>query len=377
MSLKKIVFIITDLDNGGAEKMLYKLIKYSDRNKYDIHVIYLTGKGVTRKDFEELNIKITFLGLKRKIPTIKAIKKTLEVCKEADIIQTWMYHADLWGYIIGKVFLNKKVVFGIRHSNLEKNYNKKTTLLINKVNAHLSRKVDKIVSCSEKGKENHIKCGYKEDKFLVIPNGFELDDFDKNKLIDVGFKDRYGIKNDEKVIVSVGRWNKIKDYHNLIKAIGVLNKQGFKFKCLLVGTGIDKSNEQLMEWIREETVEEKVILLGRSTEVHKILSNSDLYVLHSAGEGFPNTLGEAMSCGVPCVATDVGDCRLMLGGLGTVVERKNFNALAKAMGETLNLSSDESIKEGDMLRKRIEENYDIKKIVQRFYDLYSSLLVEK
>ena len=375
--MRKIVFIITDLDNGGAEKMLYKLIKYTDRELYNIHVIYITGKGIMRKEFDKLGIEITSLNLKRRIPTIKAIKKSIKICKDADIIQAWMYHADLWGYVIGKVFLNKKVVFGIRDSNLNKKYNKKVTLLINKINAYLSKKVDKVISCSYEGKMAHVESGYSEKNIIVIPNGFELDRCDKSKCIDKDFKKKLGVSDEEKVVVSVGRWHKIKDYPNLFRAVKILADKNLKFKCLLVGTGLEESNEELVNLIEKENIKNKVILMGKSNEVPVMLSNSDLYILHSAGEGFSNSLGEAMACSVPCVATDVGDCSYILKGLGTIVESRNPQALAEAIDKKLRMSSDERKREGSLLRKRVEESYDIKVVVNKYYEVYNDLLVKK
>lgn len=366
----KIVHIITSLGEGGAETMLYKLLKYTDRKLYEVEVITMIDRSVMGDKIEELGIKLYELNMKRGIPTIRALIKAARICKDADIIQAWMYHADLLGFIIGKLIFKKRVFFGIRHSNLERDKNKRTTLFIAKINAFLSRYVDKVVSCSEEATRNHIKYGYEKSKFVTIPNGFEIDRYHKVMDAKEILIKELGFDCDYKIICSVGRWNVLKDYNNLLSAVEILSRNRRYVKCLIAGTDIDYKNKELGHLIQEKNLKETIILLGRRNDIPTIMSASDVFVLSSSGEGFPNVIGESMACEVPCVVTNVGDCASIVGELGLVVERKNPLELASAIEKLLDLNVEQRDLLGKKLRKRVIDMFDINYIVKNFEELY-------
>src|SRR5699024_4460470 len=209
--MKKIVHIITGLGSGGAENMLYKLVKYSDKNKFQHEVISLMDKGIYGEKIEKLDIKVHSLNLTQK-NIFKSFKKSREISKDSDEINTWLYHADLFGIILAKILLRKKLIWNIRHSNLEKSANKSTTLKIIKLNSFLSKYVDIITYNSNKALETHTSFGYKNTHSIVIPNGFELNKF-KFSLDDRRRKrNELNLDLNEKVIITVGRWDIQKDY---------------------------------------------------------------------------------------------------------------------------------------------------------------------
>ena len=186
MKLIKITHIIIGLNLGGAERMLYKLLQNMDKEKYELEVISLQDKGFYGPKIEALGIKVHEIKIKS-IPTIKDIMKIRKLVKNADIVQSWMYHADLLNYLSTR-FLNNKVLWGIRRTNLNKSENKKSTLFIAKINAFLAKRIDLIISCSFAGKKSHISYGYTERNMIVIPNGFEMDKLYYNK--NIGLKIR-------------------------------------------------------------------------------------------------------------------------------------------------------------------------------------------
>jgi len=237
--MKKIVHIITGLGSGGAENMLYKLVKYSDKNKFQHEVISLMDKGIYGEKIEKLDIKVHTLNLTQK-NIFKSFKKSREISKDADVINTWLYHADLFGFILAKMLLRKKLIWNIRHSNLEKNANKSTTLKIIKINSFLSKYVDIVTYNSNKALETHTDFGYKNTHSIVIPNGFELDKFKFNINDRKRKRTQLNLTPNEKVIITVGRWDIQKDYYTLLKLLSELRQITNNFKKLLVGTDLHK-----------------------------------------------------------------------------------------------------------------------------------------
>lgn len=366
----KVTHIIAGLNQGGAEMMLYKVLKYSDRNKYNIQVISMMDHGSLKEKILELGIPVDTLHIKRGEISIIALCKAIKLCKESDILQTWMYHADFLGFLIS-IFLRKKVIWGIHHANLEKGKNKRTTLSIAKINSFFSRWVDCIVSCSYKAEGVHIKYGYDKSKFIVIPNGFEIDRFypitNARNILEKEFPILKG-----KVLFSlVARYDILKDHRNCIKALNIVQKKFSNFILLLCGTDMDKNNKELLSTIYENNLQEKILLLGKREDIPLIMSATDIYISSSSGEAFPNVIGEAMACGTPCVVTDVGDSAYMVGETGKVVERQNSIQLAEAI---LNFLNDNEYKEiSQKCRERIIENFEIKNITRKYNSLWETV----
>lgn len=368
MKKKKIIHIIVGLNNGGAEMMLYKLLKYSDRNLYKHTVISLMDEGVMGEEIKKLDITIETLNIKKGNFSLRGFIKLLKLCKNQDIIQTWMYHSDFLGFIISKI-LRKKIIWGIHHSNLEKDKNKKRTLLIAKINAFLSRWCDEIVSCSKVAKEEHEKYGYVKDKIKVIPNGFELEKFYFIENAKNILQKEFPIIENKLLFSLVARYEILKDHNNCLKAMKIF-KEIFsnEFILLLCGTNINYKNRTLISQIKENELEKNVLLLDRRKDIPVIMSATDIYISSSSGEGFPNVLGEAMACETPCIVTDVGDSSYIVGKTGSVIERGSPEKLSKAIIEFINTNAYK--KNRKSCRKRIEENFDIVKIIKLYEKLY-------
>lgn len=368
----RIVHIITGLGSGGAENMLYKLLKYSDKSKYYHEVISLMDEGVIGKRIRDEGVKIHSLNVS-KANIFKSILYARRICKDFDIINTWLYHADLFGFVIAKLLLKKKLIWNIRHSNLDKNANKSRTLMIVKINSLLSKFVDYITYNSNKAYETHKMNGYINNKYNIIPNGFELDKF---KFISSNRKEtraKLNISNEEKVLITVGRWDIQKDYYTLFKAVNELALKIADFKLLMVGTNLDYSNKELLELVSKYNLMDNILLLGKRDDIPELLSAADIYLSSSLGESFSNAIGEAMACALPCIVTDVGDSRIMVDRFGAVVPPRNYLLMAEKI---INYINDDNLGRSFESRNRIINNYEIKKIVIEFEDkVYKNLLV--
>lgn len=366
----KITHIITGLGNGGAETMLYKLLENIDRNKYEIKVISMMDKGVTGLKIENLGIKIYTMNMKRGVPSFKAIKKAIKLCNNVDIIQSWMYHADLFSFIVSKICKPKKLIWGIRRSNLEWNKNKKSTILISRINSILSKYVDVIVSCSIIATEIHKKIGFDSKKLITIPNGFAIDKFCYIESAREKLCKEFNIDDKKNIFTLVGRWEILKDHENCLKALRILSEKRDDFVLILCGTNITEENEKLLNMIEENKLKNKVLLLGRRDDIPEIMSATDIYISSSSGEGFPNVIGEAMACETICVVTDVGDSAYIVGNTGVVVPRKSPLKLSMGIEEILNYSKEQKKNKRKLARQRIVDNFEISTIVKKYNKLY-------
>jgi glycosyltransferase involved in cell wall biosynthesis len=139
---------------------------------------------------------------------------------------------------------------------------------------------------------------------------------------------------------------------------------------VLCGDGVTTDNGELIASLREAGVLERTRLLGRRGDVGRVLSALDVFTLSSLSEGFPNALGEAMACGVPCVTTDVGDCGWILGDAGRTVPARAPGALASAWLDVLCLDTAGRAALGARGRARVAADFSIETIAARYRDLH-------
>ncbi|RDY27393.1 glycosyltransferase [Romboutsia weinsteinii] len=368
--MKKIIHIITGLDNGGAEMMLYKLLSNIEKGKYDIEVVSMTDEGFFGSKIKDLGIKVHTLDMKKGIPTISGIKKAVNIVKDADVVQTWMYHSDLLGLIVCKIAGIKKLIWGIHHSNLDKDKNKKLVLLVAKVNSMLSKYTYKITSCSTYATKVHIDFGYDESKFVNIPNGFDLDMYYNREGSRESVCRELNIDSNKKIVCHVARWDILKDYKTLTTSLGIVSKELKDVEFILCGGSIDNNNIELKDLLKQNNISKNTHLLGIRSDIPKIMSAADIFVLSSSGEAFPNVIGEAMACETPCVVTDVGDCKYIVDQYGTAVEKQNPTELANGIINMLKLGDNELINLGIKSRERVIDNFEISKVVNMFENLY-------
>lgn len=358
----KIVHIITGLGSGGAENMLYKLIKYSDKSKYYHEVISLMDEGIIGKRIRDEGVKIHSLNVS-KAKIFKSILNARRICKDFDIINTWLYHADIFGFLIAKILLKKKLIWNIRHSNLDKDANKSRTLMIVKINALLSKKLDCITFNSNKALDTHLAIGYKNKDTIVIPNGFELDKYSFNEENREILRKSLNIVKESKALITVGRWDIQKDYETLFKALNEMKNEHTNFKMIMVGTKLDEHNRELCDLALQYDLRDELMLLGRRNDISELLSAADCYISSSLGESFSNSIGEAMACALPCIVTDVGDSKQIVGETNDVVKAKDSKGLAEAICKFL--EKPESLRNFNS-RNRVTENFDIQKVVKDY-----------
>lgn len=368
--MKKIVHIITGLNNGGAEAMLYKLLCGMDKEEYSIEVISMMGFGVMGVPIEQLGIPVHCLNLNENKNLWNAVAVSKRICKNADVIQCWMYHANLLGYIVN-LFCHKKLIWGIRRGHLIPGKDKVLTIKIARICAKFSKRVSHIVYCAQKSKLFHEARGHHSGNSLVIPNGFDLDKFYRGEEARIAFREKEQLPQEATVIAFVGRYSPIKGYENFVEAFRQVNDvfQG-KLFALCAGTGVDNSNNALRDLVKSLGLERNIRLLGRRDDIQALLSASDLFVSASFTEAFSNAIGEAMACELPCVVTDVGDSGYIVGHTGIVLDNNDPEVLAKGITAILNMDVAKRKALGIQARQRVRELFDIKVVVEQYEKLY-------
>lgn len=365
----KIMHIITGLNVGGAEVTLKRLL-LSDKNN-QICIISLTNKGVIGSELDLLGFNVIALGLNKInfLLIFFRLYKSIKIYKP-DVVQTWLYHADLLGGLAAKFANINNIVWGIRTTRLTKG--SRLTSVIRKLCAWLSYAIPKkIVIVAEASKKRHIEIGYDASKMLVIPNGFKTKSVDSLKINSL--KSELNIQNNDLVIGCVGRFLNIKGQDIFIKAAGKILNSYPNIKFLMVGRGLTIDNKKLDFLINKYAKNNNFILIGEVKNIPVYLKLMDVFCLPSRSEGFPNSLAEAMLAGVPCVATNAGDASILGGGDVPISKIDNPDDLANKLFFMLDKSNEERQLIGLKLKKRVIEKYSIEKMAGSYNSVYTTL----
>lgn len=373
----RILHIITSLQMGGAEMALYRLAITLDPNLFRQSVISLTGDQPVGDLLRSAGIPVESLELRPGFPDPRGIFRLRQKISAVvpDIVQTWMYHADLMGGIAAKLAGSYPVVWNIRHTITDKGSLKTSTYLIASVNALLSRYLPaKIVCNAHAGKQTHAAMGFEESKMSVIENGFDLSRFVPDKTSRQDVRNELGLPGNGNLIGMAARYHPQKDHANFIRAASILARKRQDVDFLLWGNNMDDTNLELAGLVHSVDLQDHVHVLGLRRDGQRLFSALDIATLSSAyGEAFPQVIGEAMACGIPCVVTDVGDSARIVENTGRIIPPRDPQALANAWDELLSMPEAERNRLGLSARERIKNLFSLETTTRKYSQLYLAL----
>jgi glycosyltransferase involved in cell wall biosynthesis len=373
----KVTHVITGLDTGGAETMLYRLLLHTDRAAYESEVISMTDIGAVGEKIRALGVPIRALGMRRGVPNPLGVLRLARWLSQysPDVLQSWMYQADLVSGLAARLAGGMPVAWGIHNAYLEPRSVKRIKLWTVRACIWSSGWLpSRIVCCSEASREVHARLGYPHKKMIVVPNGADLAAFRPNPEARRSVCEELGLRVETPLIGLVARFDLPKDHRTFVQAAGLLHTRVPEAHFILCGDSITRENPQLTEWIDEARVRSRCHLLGRRLDVPRLSAALDVATSSSSfSEAWPLAVGEAMACGVPCAVTDVGDSSVIVGDTGRVVPPKNPQALADAWHGLLTLGPDERARLGQAARRRMEEHFDLLGAVAKYEKLYEEL----
>lgn len=376
----KILHIIVGLGVGGAEMMLKRLIEsHLAKPDYRHSVISLTNIGSIGQQLQAQGIDITELGMRSPLDVFTGLVRLRKLIRESspDIVQSWMYHADLLGGIAARLAGNRNIIWGIHSTDVRAGGSRATTWVMHAC-AKLSHWVPDTIMCvAEVSRRVHVKAGYDESRMVVVPNGLDLENLVATQQQRAALRQAYGFTDGELVIGTVGRFNPAKDYETFVRAAGILAQGHPNVRFVMIGSKLDASNEILVSWISQTGHSDRFLLLGERHDVAAHLSAIDIFCLSSRSEALPTVVAEAMAMGVPCVATDVGDTAMLIADSGVVVPKEQPGLLAQGLAQISNMSREERILMGARGKKRIHAEFTIECARSRFESIYHGIIKKK
>lgn len=372
----RVLHLISSLDVGGAETQLLRILSHSNRDRFDHSVLSMTSIGLIGERIRQLGVSVGALNMVRGIPSPQAVWELRKILRnlQVHILQSWMYHADLLA-LLGRGTGTIKLVWNIRCSDVDMTHYRFLSRWVVSFLSYCSGIPDGVVVNSLAGKLVHERLGYHPRMWHIIPNGVDLEQVRPSPSARIWLRQECKIPDECLLIGLVARRDAMKDHRTFLMAAGIIHKKLPDVHFVLVGRGVDGTDDELRTLLVEHDLEDATHLLGQREDALHITAGLDIACSASAfGEGFSNAIGEAMASGVPCVVTDVGDSARIVGDSGRTVQPKNPDALAQACLDLIELGVAGRRALGELARARVERHYDIRTVTACYERLYTSLV---
>ena len=350
----KILYVITGLGLGGAEKVVCDLADQMILKGHDVKIVYLTGSVLVKP--VSSRVELLPLHLNSASNIFCASRKYKKIIRDfsPDVIHSHMIHANIFARLNHLSFKYIRLICTAHNSN----EGGRVRMLAYKLTNFLSNLNTNV---SQEASESLISKGaFNKNNLITVYNGIDLNKFnffnkDKN--------------SNELSFLSVGRFNKQKDYPNLFQAISILkNTINKEVKFYIAGDG--ELRPQLEQLIVDLGISDCVVLLGKRSDIPNLLNKADYFVLSSRHEGLPTVVIEAMACGTFVIATDCGGSAEIMGDTGLLVPPQDSEALAEALNEAVNKTPLEIQENNLKARKRVDELFSLEKSVENWLKIY-------
>ena len=360
--MKKILLFIRSLNAGGAERQLVVTAKSLAERGHVVTVLTFYSDGFYDDELSGTKVRLLSLHKKGRWDLLAFFYKLIILLRklEPDVVYSFLGTANIFSVLTRCFIPRTRIIWGVRASNVNLSHYDRVTRWNYWVECRLARFADNIVVNSHAGLEYAVAHGFPREKMTVISNGIDTEHFRQDKEAGDSVRKMWGVGEDKYLIGLVGRIEPIKGYPTFLEAAALIKRQRPNVRFVCVGKGeIEYENAMHMRAIELE-IDDALIWAGRQSNMMAVYNALDIFCSSSCSEGFPNVIGEAMSCGVPCVVTDVGDSALIVGEVGKVVPPNDAKLLADAVLLELTLNN-----KGIMQRNRIVSQYSLARLCEK------------
>lgn len=360
--------VITDLDVGGAERMLSNYLIHRDPAKGPVMVVNLSRGGAMADRLQSVGVEILDLGipkgsLRRLFHFPRAVMALASLIRQRRpaCILGWMYHADVVAYLALALSGRRpvtRIIAGIRCSHMDDRLYSPVFRAVVSACRAISRKVDLVAYNSQAGQREHEAAGF-GGSACVVPNGVDTALFKPDANARGEMRSEWGLPDEARIAVIAARVDPMKDYDTFLQALDHLPEGSFA-----VAAGLGTDDRALVP------PHPKLVRLGVRADMPRVYAACDVIVMSSAfGEGFPNVVGEGMASGLVPVVTDVGDAGVIAGDNGHVVPPGDGARLGAALAEVLGRDEATLRQDQERARARIEAEFSVRSGVERIDDI--------
>ncbi|HHQ4453906.1 glycosyltransferase [Aeromonas hydrophila] len=360
----KILFIITGLGMGGAERQVCDLADKLAAQGHQVVLISLTGSAVNHP--QSSAVKLVELGMTKTpfgfIKVYQSVRRLINEFKP-DVMHSHMVHANIFSRLL-RLTTDIPRLICTAHSTNEGGRGRVLAYRLT------DRLCDISTNVSQEAVDAFVQQGAAPaGRMVAMHNGINTEHFRYNSISRKLLRAELGLADHIPLLLAVGRFTAAKDYPNLLTAFAALPPAFCIAQLAIIGIGEDEEN--IKDRVISQGLSNRVHFLGLRRDVNEWMSAADIFILSSAWEGFGLVVAEAMACERVVVATDCGGVKEVVGDAGFLVPPKDSKKLASAMKDALALSLDTRTHLGSLARKRVEDNYSLSSICERWLSIYS------
>jgi glycosyltransferase involved in cell wall biosynthesis len=371
----RILHIITGLGRGGAEATLFRIISADATNSHA--VVSLTDAGEYGDRLERIGVDVQTLGMSASLRAVWHGVDALRsrIANDApDVVQTWLYQADLIGGLAAWLAGHRAIVWNIRSSPPSFRFAKLSSFFTIIVLALFSWWLpSKIVACGDEPRKSHIRRGFRSSKMIPIPNGLGDSQWQADEKRRSLVRERLDIDKTVLIFAQIANYHAVKRHSLLLKAFKELSNEVESVHLVLAGENITDSNRDLTSLIEKLSLNSRVTLVGKQPDVRAVLDALDVLVSPSASEGFPNVVLEALFMGKPCIVSNAGESEIVVGPGGWVFRPDNVEGLLKALTDAARVGADSLRVIGQKGREHVIESYSEQKMVASYQTVWSQV----
>ena len=371
----RVVFLIRDLNIGGAQRQVIELASGLHRAGWPISVFVFYGGGGLEADLRARGVAVTALDKRGRWDTFGFWYRLLRALQERHpaILHSYLGTENIVGASVKPFLSGARLIWGVRSSTTDYRQFGRVPGLVSAAERRLARFADLIICNSTAGRDIHVAHGYPGRRMVVIPNGIDSERYKPDTLARVELRREWGVSDEQALVGLVARLDPRKNHAAFLRAAAslVAEKNDVRFVC--VGGGPETYRAALVRDASDLGLDGHLIWAGDRLDMPRVYSALDVLVSSSSWEGFPNVVAEAMACGVPCVVTDAGDSRLVVGETGWICRTEDGDDLAQALKSAI--AQRGSLRgRGERARERIVGEFSIERLVRTTSERFVELL---
>ncbi|MDP2848390.1 MAG: glycosyltransferase [Humidesulfovibrio sp.] len=370
----RILMSIPSLEPGGAERQFAALACGLAQRGHEVLAVALGQGGPLAAELGQA--RLITLGKHSRLDNLRVLLALAGILRREapQVHYSFLPTCCVLGSLLRPFYPQTRLVMGIRAADAS-GQGRAGRLLLG-LEARLSRQADLVIANSEAGRRLCLERGFPAGLLRVVDNGTDTARFHPDRSLGAVLRSEWGVGKDEQLIGLVARLDPLKDHPTFLAAAALLAARSPSVRFVCVGGGPASYAQSLRERAAALGLGSRLIWAGERTDMPGVYNALDILCLSSSNEGFPNVLGEAMSCGVPCVATDAGDAGRVLGGTGLVVAPGHAAALAAGMETLLARLTQEGARLGALCRGRVEAEFSLPRLMAATEDILAGEIVK-
>jgi len=327
-----ILLLVRSLEAGGAERQLVELARGLHARGCKVKVAVFYRRGPLLHDLDKAGVPLVDLRKRGRWDLVGFLVRTALAVRRSrpDVIYSFLGGANIVASAVRWLVPPVKMIWSIRASNMDLARYDWLHGVTYRLECWLSGTADLIISNSYAGRSFAVEHGFPPDRIHIIPNGIDTDRFRPDANLRLGQRTAWGLTDAQIAVGVLARLDPMKGHRTFLEAAAQLTKRQPDMRFFVIGAGPEE--ESLRRYASDLQLDDKIVFAGAIHDAEVALNGLDICCSPSAfGEGFSNSVAEAMACGVPCAVTDVGDSARIVGQTGEVVPPSDSDALGKAV----------------------------------------------